>query len=32
MDKNRDTYESAYTLYEGQGLTLNAIKSVKKNY
>ena len=26
MDKKRDTYESAYALYEGQKLILNAFK------
>ena len=26
-DKKRDTYESAYALYEGRELTLNAFKS-----
>ena len=26
-DKKRDTYESAYALYDGQELTLNAFKS-----
>ena len=30
MDKKRHTYESAYTLYEDQGLTLNAFKSARK--
>ena len=27
LDKKRDTYESAYALYEGRELTLNAFKS-----